>query len=271
MNAKRQTIWLVSMLSLMVVLSAYYLFTEDVNKLDLAAVGTAGKAQEVKIDMSQIDASKSTTSTDAAKSTTSSDAAKSTTSTDAAKSTTSTGAAKSTTSTGAAKSTTSTDAAKSAAGTDANKTSSAAKPADQTTANANNDAKVLQKVAESQAQAASASDYFTTQQMKNHEELRKKTEQLMTTITDPKQKADVVVKAQNDLQLISGQQEKIDNLEEMLLKDYPQAVISQEGKNWKVTVQSQKLEKSQGVTIVDMVIKELSAAPENIKIQYVQP
>jgi stage III sporulation protein AH len=73
------------------------------------------------------------------------------------------------------------------------------------------------------------------------------------------------------LQLISGQQEKIDNLEEMLLKDYPQAVISQEGKNWKVTVQSQKLEKSQGVTIVDMVIKELSAAPENIKIQYVQP
>jgi len=30
MNSKRQTIWLVSMLSLMVILSAYYLFTEDV-------------------------------------------------------------------------------------------------------------------------------------------------------------------------------------------------------------------------------------------------
>lgn len=30
MNTKRQTIWLVSMLSLMVVLSAYYLFTQDV-------------------------------------------------------------------------------------------------------------------------------------------------------------------------------------------------------------------------------------------------
>ena len=29
MNNKRQTIWLVSMLSLMVILSAYYLFTED--------------------------------------------------------------------------------------------------------------------------------------------------------------------------------------------------------------------------------------------------
>ncbi|MBB3109176.1 stage III sporulation protein AH [Paenibacillus phyllosphaerae] len=31
MNSKRQTVWLVSMLSLMVILSAYYLFTEDVN------------------------------------------------------------------------------------------------------------------------------------------------------------------------------------------------------------------------------------------------
>jgi stage III sporulation protein AH len=242
MNAKRQTIWLVSMLSLMVVLSAYYLFTEDVNKLDIAAVDTAGQPQEVKIDMSQID--NPAAGTAAGKSATSSDAAKSATSTNAANSATS---------------------------TDASKTSSATKAADQTTANANTDAKVLQKVAETQAQTASAGDYFTTQQMKNHEELRKKTEQLMTTITDPKQKADAVVKAQNDLQVISGQQEKIDNLEEMLLKDYPQAVISQDGKSWKVTVQSQKLEKSQGVTIVDMVIKELGAAPENIKVQYVQP
>ncbi|PZD93434.1 hypothetical protein DNH61_22675 [Paenibacillus sambharensis] len=31
MNTKRQTVWLVSMLSLMVVLSAYYLFTEDLD------------------------------------------------------------------------------------------------------------------------------------------------------------------------------------------------------------------------------------------------
>lgn len=34
MNTKRQTIWLVSMLSLMVVLSAYYLFTQDMDDTD---------------------------------------------------------------------------------------------------------------------------------------------------------------------------------------------------------------------------------------------
>ncbi|MFC4777461.1 SpoIIIAH-like family protein [Paenibacillus sp. GCM10023252] len=40
MNTKRQTIWLVSMLSLMVILSAYYLFTEDVNAPDVLTDGT---------------------------------------------------------------------------------------------------------------------------------------------------------------------------------------------------------------------------------------
>ncbi|NIK77462.1 stage III sporulation protein AH [Paenibacillus castaneae] len=35
MNTKRQTVWLVSMLSLMVVLSAYYLFTQDTSTPDV--------------------------------------------------------------------------------------------------------------------------------------------------------------------------------------------------------------------------------------------
>lgn len=37
MNKKRQTVWLVSMLSIMVVLSAYYLFTDDLSEMDMAA------------------------------------------------------------------------------------------------------------------------------------------------------------------------------------------------------------------------------------------
>ncbi|MNZ90879.1 Stage III sporulation protein AH [compost metagenome] len=40
MNTKRQTIWLVSMLSLMVVLSAYYLFTQDIESPDLLTENT---------------------------------------------------------------------------------------------------------------------------------------------------------------------------------------------------------------------------------------
>lgn len=40
MNNKRQTIWLVSMLSLMVILSAYYLFTEDAPSTNPAGAGS---------------------------------------------------------------------------------------------------------------------------------------------------------------------------------------------------------------------------------------
>ncbi|MFC4599197.1 SpoIIIAH-like family protein [Cohnella hongkongensis] len=46
MNNKRQTIWLVSMLSLMVILSAYYLFSEDVPSANNAAGGTSGIVED---------------------------------------------------------------------------------------------------------------------------------------------------------------------------------------------------------------------------------
>ncbi|GGG56769.1 SpoIIIAH-like family protein [Paenibacillus radicis (ex Gao et al. 2016)] len=51
MNTKRQTIWLVSMLSLMVVLSAYYLFTQDGKSPDLV---TDGSQTEQKGDATEV-------------------------------------------------------------------------------------------------------------------------------------------------------------------------------------------------------------------------
>jgi stage III sporulation protein AH len=263
MNAKRQTIWLVSMLSLMVVLSAYYLFTEDVNKLDLASTDSIKKnPQEVKIDMSQTD--KASAVTETAKKddkTTADQTAKAAAKTDAKTNTTID--AKTDATTG------STTDAKTDPKTAASSTSTSKDIAKQSDTPAA-DKQILQQV-EAQAQTVSASDYFTNEQMKNKELLRKKSDQLLVTITDPKQKPEAVVKATNELSTISDEQEKIDNLEGLLTKDFPQAIVSQDGGKWKVTVQSDKLEKSQAVSIVDLVIKELNAAPENIKIQYVRP
>lgn len=42
MNTRRQTVWLVSMLGLMVVLSAYYLFTDDADQLPMVTEQTSG-------------------------------------------------------------------------------------------------------------------------------------------------------------------------------------------------------------------------------------
>jgi stage III sporulation protein AH len=248
MNAKRQTIWLVSMLSLMVVLSAYYLFTEDVNKLDLASTQTINKSQEVKIDMSQVDPANAA-KTDV-KATTGGDAKVDT---------------KAVTPQNSTKTDVKTDAKTDAKTTTTQDASKATKPN-----TAKTDDQVL-KIVEEQAKTTSASDYFTTEQMKQRDYFSKTSSDLMEIIIDSKKTPEAVAKATNDLAKLTDIQEKVDNLEAVLLKDFPQAIINQDGNKWKVTVQSDKLEKSQGVTIVDLVMKELGTGPENIKIQYVRP
>lgn len=65
MNTRRQTIWLVSMLSLMVILSAYYLFTQDISGKDKvsdathiensAEVGSMGENGKVVADNTTTD------------------------------------------------------------------------------------------------------------------------------------------------------------------------------------------------------------------------
>lgn len=244
MNAKRQTIWLVSMLSLMVVLSAYYLFTEDVNKLDLATTEAINKTQEVKIDMSQVDPANAA-KTDV-KATTGGDAKVDT------------------------KAVTPQNSTKTDVKTDA-KTTTTQDASKATIPNtAKTDDQVL-KIVEEQARTTSASDYFTNEQMKQRDYFSKTSSDLMEIIIDSKKTPEAVAKATNDLAKLTDIQEKVENLQDVLMKDFPQAIINQDGNKWKVTVQSDKLEKSQGVTIVDMVMKELGTGPENIKIQYVRP
>ncbi|MDQ0915798.1 SpoIIIAH-like family protein [Paenibacillus sp. V4I5] len=248
MNAKRQTIWLVSMLSLMVVLSAYYLFTEDVNKLDLATTETINKTQEVKIDMSQVDPANAA-KTDV-KATTGGDAKVDT---------------KAVTPQNSTKTDAKTDVKTDAKTTTTQDASNATKPD-----TAKTDDQVL-KIVEEQARTTSASDYFTNEQMKQRDYFSKTSSDLMEIIIDSKKTPEAVAKATNDLAKLTDIQEKVENLQDVLMKDFPQAIINQDGNKWKVTVQSDKLEKSQGVTIVDMVMKELGTGPENIKIQYVRP
>ncbi|GFZ98998.1 hypothetical protein GCM10008018_51430 [Paenibacillus marchantiophytorum] len=269
MNAKRQTIWLVSMLSLMVVLSAYYLFTEDVNKLDLAASSTAQTGQEVKIDMSQVDPANAA-KTDV-KATTGKD-----TKIDTKVATPQNATPQNATKTDA-KTEVKTDAktnvkteAKTDVKTDAKTTTSTGTSKVPQSSTAKTDDQVLKQV-EEQAKTTSASDYFTNEQMKQSEYFSKTSSDLMEIIIDAKKSPDAVAKATNDLSKLTDVQEKVENLQDVLMKDFPQAIVNQDGNKWKVTVQSDKLEKSQGVTIVDMVVKELGAAPENIKIQYVRP
>ncbi|MGO4271937.1 SpoIIIAH-like family protein, partial [Paenibacillus sp. TAF58] len=216
MNAKRQTIWLVSMLSLMVVLSAYYLFTEDVNKLDLATTDTINKTQEVKIDMSQVDPANAA-KTDV-KAATGGDAKVDT---------------KAVTPQNSTKTDVKTDA-KTDTKTDAKTTTTQDDSKATKTNAAKTDDQVL-KIVEEQAKTTSASDYFTNEQMKQRDYFSKTSSDLMEIIIDSKKTPEAVAKATNDLAKLTDIQEKVENLQDVLMKDFPQAIINQDGSKWKVT------------------------------------
>jgi stage III sporulation protein AH len=260
MNSKRQTIWLVSMLSLMVVLSAYYLFTEDVNNLQITSAGasdTKGTAgNEIIVNTNDLNGKQ--TEADTKKDGNTSAAATPDTKQPAAN------PLKPEQKSSSIKTETGTDA-KSQPITDAkSSSSSAAKTNEQMSSS---DAKVLQQIT-AQAKAKSGSDYFTNLGLKRNEDLAKQSEKWLTILSDPKQNADAAANAEAELRKIQDNEAKVTNLEEALMKEYPQAVITEETSKWKVTVQSNNLDKSQAVNIVEQVMNEMNVGPEKIVVQY---
>jgi stage III sporulation protein AH len=279
MNAKRQTIWLVSMLSLMVVLSAYYLFTEDSGSVDLTTASgsvSSTTTKPVAIDLKDPNGAKLDNSGDVAKVEVKPDPNQLAAASGAKNGTAATGDKGATPDAKvAATDTKATDTkaiadtkATSATGTDAkatDKATSGQAAASKTTAQAT-DAQVLDKMTSA---ALSGNDYFIDQQMKREEDISKKTETLMGITADAKQSTQDVEKAYNDLEKLQTMSTNMVNLEDKLKADYPNAVVSQEGDKFKVTVEADKLQASQAVSIIDATMKEMNVAQDKVIVQYV--
>jgi stage III sporulation protein AH len=106
--------------------------------------------------------------------------------------------------------------------------------------------------------------------LKRNDTLAQQTQSLLTIITDSAQNTEAVSKAYDDLQVIQNQTAKLNDIEDELGKDFPNVIVTAEAANkWKVVLQDDKLEKSQAVSIVDLVMKELNIGPENISIQVI--
>lgn len=250
MNTKRQTIWLVSMLSLMVVLSAYYLFTEDVSKLDLRTDKVAQEDVKVTTEVVTPDG-KQAADKSVAGGTSQQSAAAGKATDSAAKTDNSAKADSSAKTDGAAK----TDGkAAQNQGTAASATSAQAK-----------EAQVLDQL---QKQGASGSDFFAAQEMKRNEELSKKIEQLLNVIADAKKPPEEIAKATDEMEKLQTKQAKVENLEDLLAKDFKGgAIVLEDANKWKVVVHGDKLEKSQAVSIVDLVMKELNITQDKVTVQ----
>lgn len=227
MNNKRQTIWLVSMLSLMVILSAYYLFTEDVsptqnasgNTEQTGALGPTGSPESKPDGMKVTEIDPITDlGTD-----------------------------------GISDSSGSQDVAK-----EEDKT-------DETASISPEDAAVIKELGNSKGR-----QLLDKLQRERKENFSREEERLSGIYAAEKSSPDEAKNAAEELTRLQDIDERITSLEEKLLEDFDNAVVAEEKSNFKVIVLSDKLEKKQAVTILDLAMKELNVTPDRVTIEYVK-
>lgn len=290
MNSKRQTIWLVSMLSLMVVLSAYYLFTEDSGSSKTPKTPVADSQQVSGADKSSAKetASKTTTEsgveltevitdgkvnenaaaakTDAGSADASKEAAKDTakdTTKDAAKDASKESSDKTTAQTDgkdAAKDTAAEDKSASAGKTDSGKEAQAGKSDDE----------VLKEVA---AQKSTASSQFDSFLMEREQKNQSKYNDLLAAMNDMSKDPSETAKASEELNALVTKADKITGIEEELEHKYSfaNAFIKEEDDKYQVLVLSDKPDVKQAVSIVELVMKELNVTQDKVSVQYMAP
>lgn len=200
MNSKRQTVWLVSMLSLMVVLSAYYLFTDNVEDLDYASGNLQG--DQVTLEHTETDGNNNNLDD----------------------------------------------------------------PLLTLNGDGKTDAEILNDV---DAISTWSADYFDSMNRERLDEFARKYDELQAQINtaEDTEEIDSATNVYNEINQMEQQYEIVVSMEERLMQDYENVFMSEEEGQWTVAVQADRLERSQAVTIVDMVAQELNVTPGNIVVQ----
>ncbi|MEC0243443.1 SpoIIIAH-like family protein [Paenibacillus dokdonensis] len=288
MNSKRQTIWLVSMLSLMVVLSAYYLFTEDSGSTktpvaDSQQVGTAVKTS----DKEAASSGKTTTEngvevteviTDGKVNDTTGKTTASSTETgtkddgkDTAKDTTKDNTDKTA---ATAKTDDKDQASADKAATD--KTASTGKTAaadDKTTAKTEkSDADVLKEVAAQTQKSSGVSEIESFLFQRSQDNLKKHND-LMATMNNMTKDPAESAKASEELTTLETKENKIQGIEEELEQKYSfaNAFVKEENDKYQVLVLSDKPDVKQAVSIVELVMKEMNVSQDKVSVKYMAP
>ncbi|GGH25167.1 SpoIIIAH-like family protein [Paenibacillus segetis] len=249
MRSKRQTVWLVSMLSLMVILSAYYLFTEDSGSAkkpvaDGAQVTTMDTRSTAGDDVVLNEVSKDEQTNDVVM-----DSSNGVITDDAI-------TPDANTPDGTIADTKSPDNAKGVTvTTDKNQTDTG-----------KNDEDVLKQL---EAGGVSAADTLTAYQRERSENNIKKQDELTQAISDESKTLEEATMAQQQLGALEEKEAKITDIEERLQQQYANAVVTEDNDQYKVVVISDKLDAKAAVGIMDMVIKELGVSQDKVKVQYV--
>ncbi|GAB1156799.1 hypothetical protein YWY31_28240 [Paenibacillus illinoisensis] len=273
MNNKRQTVWLVSMLSLMVILSAYYLFTEDSGPVN-APVAESQQVDginqgEVKETAGILDPTEGLVVNEVVNEgeVTGSDPAGQPASEETENPAAAEGQqAAETEQTPAAES----GENKAESNEEADKGTTATPDASsQTEGSATKTDEEVLKEMEEQNTAASASSQFQNYQWQREESNNRKYEELMTIAGDLSKTPEENAKATEELRALEEKEAKINGIEETLSQQFANAIVQEDADKYKVVVLSDKLDVKQAVSIVDLVMKELAVTQNRISVQYV--
>jgi stage III sporulation protein AH len=248
MNTKRQTVWLVSMLGLMVVLSAYYLFTDEVGQTpnDTLALN------EIQVEGTQLDAADGTEGIAAGHDAMNAEAEESTESTEPTD--------------GAQDQVT--QEASGATADDAAAEQESADTPDQAAAaeQSMTDEQVLQEITAKQ----SGDDAITAMQMERNEHFSQEFEELTATIASGDSSDEQVAAATKRHDELLDLDARLVAFEEKLISNnYSNVVVTyDEGKDhYTVNVSAPSLQKSEAVTIVKMALEDLKISMNQISVK----
>lgn len=273
MNNKRQTVWLVSMLSLMVILSAYYLFTEDSGPVN-APVAESQQVDginqgEVKETAGILDPTEGLVINEVVNEgeVTGSDPAGQPASEGTENPAAAEGQQAAETEQAPA---TEPGENKDATNEETDKgTATTPDASSQTEGNATKTDEEVLKEMEEQNTAASASSQFQNYQWQREESNNRKYEELMTIAGDLSKTPEENAKATEELRTLEEKEAKINGIEETLSQQFANAIVQEDADKYKVVVLSDKLDVKQAVSIVDLVMKELAVTQNRISVQYV--
>jgi|GEM_PF-248495 len=238
MNSKRQTVWLVSMLSLMVVLSAYYLFTDDAGGLETTGggsepPGTGIDAVETGDDLPDLEALEDPSDDWAAEWPDEGSAG---------------------------------DVHGHEAGhPDESRDATAGGTASSGLA-ASGEEQVLERVRKG---PQTGEEYIAALEMERMNALSREIEELFNITLDQSRSPEEVARADERLRIIEETQAIVDDLEGQLLQQFENVVITEANGKWNVVVKADKLEKSQVVTIIDMVMDGLNVGADDVVVERV--
>ena len=279
MNNKRQTIWLVSMLSLMVILSAYYLFTDDSGpaappvaestqttgqKLE---AGTTSKTDEIVVtEVGQDGKDGDSGAMEGGGS-----------ANDAAKEPAADDKAAGTEGQASGKETEAKDGEAKAGETSGKEPVGAKEPAKDNTADQTAGTKETTKSEEdilnevAATQAGSASGKLDSYMLERANKNTKLSEELMAKLDNQKTTPEETAKLTEQIKTLEEKEFILQGIEEQLQQQFENAVVKEENDRYNVVVLSEQMDAKRAAGIVDLVMKELKVSQDKVSVQYIAP